>query len=203
MLQLYVGEDAFAEIANDFVTATPSKGFSLRYLGEGLPDFLASHPRYGQLPVLAHLARFERLLLKAFDAADDRQVEPQALEALAPEQWPNLVLQLHPGVHVVELGYGTVEIWQALKNQQTPPDTLSESAVWLIFRNRQRLTEFRSLAQDEHSLLTMAGDGAPFSDLCSQLLHWHDAANVAPRAAQLIQAWASDGLASGFDQIAS
>ena len=69
ILQLYVGEQAFAELAEEFIADQPSTSYSLRHLGDGLAAFLAAHPRYGQLPVLAELAKFERLLLGAFDAA--------------------------------------------------------------------------------------------------------------------------------------
>ncbi len=200
ILQLYIGEQAFTELAEDYVAEQPSRGYSLRHLGDGLAAFLATHPRYGQLPVLAELAEFERLLLSAFDAANAHRVSLDDLARLAPELWPGLTLEWHPSVRLATFAHGPVEIWQALKQDRTPPQASATPTAWVIYRNAQRLTEFRSVPTDEWAVLSLAQHGAPFSDVCSALLEWHATQDAATRAAQLIQTWVSEGLVIGLTQ---
>jgi hypothetical protein len=49
--------------------------------------------------------------------------------------------------------WNEVEIWRAIKAQQTPPDAvLGDKRAWLLWRNQKRLTEFRSVPMDEYTL---------------------------------------------------
>ena len=78
---------ATASNANDFVTAHDSPYFSIRYYGDALPQYLATHEEYAAAPVLAELAQWEWAMTSVFDAADAAPLGHAALERISPPQW--------------------------------------------------------------------------------------------------------------------
>ncbi len=198
MLQRYLGDQQFSQLIDDYINQQPSVWFSLRQYGDGLPDFLAADRRLAELPLVAELARFERRLLDAFDAPDSAAVGIDALRAETPESWPQKRLRFHPSVQRFETGWNTVPVWQALKQGETPPEAVAEPAIWLLWRNRERLTEFRTLAVDESAFLTDFLNGRCFAEACETLLEWHDEAGATQRAVEIIQRWVDCGLVSAL-----
>jgi hypothetical protein len=87
-LHAVVGHETFHHIARDYVATHPSRHPSLRALGAALGDFLERDRLRWQPPYLADLARFEWLLLEAFDAADRAPLPPERLKSLPAEKWP-------------------------------------------------------------------------------------------------------------------
>lgn len=90
--------DALWESLKGYIDAHPSRVRSLRDFGNALPAFLAETEQFRGHPQLAELARFERLLLDSFDAADDPRAEWAQLQAIPPEQWPAMCVRLHRSV---------------------------------------------------------------------------------------------------------
>lgn len=198
VLGLYLGDDLFDRMASAYIDACPSRFTSLRHFCDQLPAFLAREEPFAAYPVLADIARFERRLMDAFDAADAPRHANTFLKTLAPEQWPELRLQFHPSVLRFETSWNSVEIWRALKADREPPEARSgDRHVWLIWRNRSRLTEFRSLPVDEHAALSSALDGASFATVCEVLLQSYEEARVATRALELMRSWFDAGLLVG------
>jgi len=82
VLGIYLGDDLFDLVAAEYVKQCPSSKTSLRHFADQLPGFLArTEPfsAHGQIP---ELARFERLLMTAFDAAEANKLPNEALAVL-------------------------------------------------------------------------------------------------------------------------
>src|SRR4030095_8150475 len=79
----------------------PPAHFSIRQSGRHLPEFLTGHAAAVVHPCVADLARLERALSDAFEAADVPALGAATLAAAPPEQWPGLQLALHPSVHLL------------------------------------------------------------------------------------------------------
>lgn len=195
VLGRYLGDDGFEQMATAYVDAYPSTHISLRNFCDRLPEFLRKHPPFADHPVLSEIAMFERLLMDVFDAADAPRLEASFLSALPAERWPELTVAYHPSVRCFVTPFNGVEIWQAIKAERDPPEAAqSEPKAWLLWRNPERLTEFRSLAVDEYIALKMAMDGASFAELCEMLLEWHSETEVAQRALSILRGWLDEGL---------
>lgn len=195
VLARYLGDGLFDEMAERYIESFPSSQISLRHFCDQLPEFLASHEPFARQPVLAGIANFERTLMDVFDAADAEHVDRSYLSRLPPSRWPILVFHLHPSVRLYSSEFNVVEIWQALKSDLVPPAaTHGAGNCWLLWRNRDRLSEFRSVDEDEFALLVAALEGQQFSNLCEALLEWHSANDVAARASMLVMRWHDDGL---------
>ncbi|MGI2168821.1 HvfC/BufC family peptide modification chaperone [Shewanella sp. MF05960] len=195
ILGRYLGDDLFDKMAADYTRAHPSANQSLRQFCDALPDFLQQDLFFKQHPIIADLARFERRLLNAFDAADSTSASFSDLQAISPELWPNCCLRFHPSVQIFTFNSNAVEAWQALKADSTPPapDYLSTRA-WLLWRGQTRLTEFASLTAAQHALLLGFIQGNNFAEQCEQMLEWHDEQSAPMMVLQTMQTWFQRGL---------
>ena len=153
ILGTYLGDELYNTMVAKYIKLHPSSYRSLRQFGENLPTFLAEHSPFKEHPQIAELARFERFLLSAFDAADSKRATPEQLTTLPPEEWPALRFTFHPSVQLFISSYNVVEIWQALKAEQQPPSLLKQPHIWVLWRNQERLTEFTSISDLELQML--------------------------------------------------
>ena len=169
ILGYYLGDDLFDEMVLGFIKAHPSQYTSLRNFCDQLPEFLAQTMPFKEHPIIAELARFERHLLTAFDAADAKTINMENLKQIPPENWPELTFRLHPSVQRFKANYNSIETWQSLKQQQSPPQPEATKNNWLIWRNHERLTEFISLTMSEYSMLEWMISGHNYAYICEQL----------------------------------
>ena len=194
MLGLYLGDDLFDKMATDYVLEFPSNYTSLRQYADRLPAFLSTHPPFSDHPIISELAHFERLLLVAFDAADADIITREKLQNICHDDWPNLVFRFHPSVQIARFNYNTVESWQALKSEQAPQSATKKKSTWLLWRNNERLTGFRSLPEQELMLINMLISGEKFSSLCDCLLTSSPNDDVSSLALQYLLTWLDQGI---------
>lgn len=194
LLGMYLGDDLFEQMVIGYIKAYPSNNTSLRNYADFLPQFLANHTPFNEHPIISELAHFERLLMTAFDAADAKRFSRELLLQTPHEQWPDLVFRFHPSVQLINCHYNTVETWQALKQEQAPEPAKKLASTWLLWRNNDRLTQFRSIAQQEQSLICMMLEGHNFADLCQALLSQVSEQEVSQLALNYLLSWIDDGI---------
>ncbi|SER04372.1 hypothetical protein SAMN03080615_03702 [Amphritea atlantica] len=163
VLGSYLGDDLFEQMVDGYIEAVPSRYRSLRHYCDPLPEYLQQDSFFSQYPHIAELAKFERSLLSSFDAPDRDTAAVSSLQQLPPEIWPQLQLRFHPSLQLFTSYYNSVEIWQAIKAEQRPPDPTPQPACWVIWRNRERLTEFRSAPPLEQRLIHSFFQGDNFT----------------------------------------
>lgn len=193
-LHLLLGDEDFLTLTRRYLVAHPSQCPSIRPFGDQLAGFLAQAPDYAGLPILSELARFEWALGCAFDAADAPTAGLAELDGLADEDWPDLRPSFQPSLRFLAQEWNTVPVWQALDTAQAPPAPEHGSKQgWAIWRQDLQ-PHYRSLAQDEATLLLALLNGQAFGTACEQLTPWHPATNEAPlRAAGLLGTWLNEG----------
>ena len=194
MLGRYLGDDLFEQMATEYLKCHPSSYYSLRDFAEHLPNFLTEKLPFSQYPIISELAYFERFLLTSFDARDTTRMTFDSLQTIEHQEWPALVFRFHPSVQLAHFSWNTVESWQALKQQQTPDTAAKKKSVWLLWRNNDRLTEFRSLSDEEFTLFNMILSGNNFSMLCDFLLNHLAKGDASTLALQYLSTWLEEGL---------
>lgn len=195
VLATYLGDKLFDGMAAAYIAACPSGFTSLRHFCDRLPGFLANTPPFSEQPVLAELARFERALMDVFDAADADPASREILASIDESRWPAVTFDFHPAVRLFSTTSNCVSIWQALKAGRIPPEAVRTPAgTWLIWRNRERLSEFRSLADDERNMLVAAINSKTFAEVCEALLEAHAHDDLAARAVEALSRWLDDGI---------
>jgi len=195
-----MGEQLFNRLAENYIDTHPSRFYSLRDFGCDLPQFLQQAPACHDQPWLSELARFERMLGHAFDAADDTVFDEQDMARIPPEDWPPLRLVLHPSVQRLDCEWNAPGMWQSLTDQ-TPQEftaTREHPVPWLIWRQRLT-THYRSLGAEEQLALDAVLIGCTIDDVCAELSSMMAEDNVPLRFASLLRSWIAQGMISGVD----
>ena len=138
-------------------------------------------------------------MLFAFDEADMLRASLDDLTAIPIQQWPDLRVRFHPSMQVFQTNWNSVQSWQALKAEKAPPTEAEDSAYWLIWRNHERITEFRSLPLDEYAMLSGFLHGHNFSHVCDALLNYHAGEEVARNVIAHLTSWLNIGVVDGFE----
>ena len=195
----YLGDELWQQLCAGYIAAHPSKVSSLRYFGASLPGYMAEVEPFSNSPQTAELAQFERQLLDCFDAADAPLATWQCLLAKPLELWPSLCPQFQPSVQLLSANWNSVEIWRALKVEQVPPEAAATGAHWLLWRDDELITRFRSLEPDEANAYAHFRAGGDFAGLCDQLQDRHEAHAVPAIALRLLQRWCLEGWVTAWE----
>jgi len=194
-----LGAESFAALADAYISALPSRSFTLRDFGMALPGFAAQHATLSGREFAAELAAFERAFVEAFDAADAAPLQVAALAAVAASEWPRLRFTLHPSVQTLAIACNTLPVWEAVKAKRSPPPSQRLAKPFGALVWRQGLTTvFRSLPEDEYALWRQLAAGENFAALCDALMLWVSPEEVPLRAATVLRQWLAEGLLGGM-----
>lgn len=170
VLGTYLGDDLYDQMVAQYIVTYPSKHRSLRQFCNHLPEMLAEQSPFADYPQIAELASFEQMLIVAFDAEDKDPLAPENLQNMAPERWPELSFRFHPSLQLFLCEQNTVEIWQAIKAEQAPPTLIEQKYAWVLWRNRERLTEFLSISHVELLMLKQFMQGSSLAEVAEMVV---------------------------------
>ena len=192
-----LGNDTFEALADAYIAAHPSRGYSLRDFGARLSGFMRNQTDYSERPTWAEMAEFEWCLGVAFDANDDPLVTTGMMNDLPFEAWPDIRFVFHASVQKINFAWNTPALWNACKTNIPTPEVqeYTPSAPWLIWRQDQKV-QFRSLENDETVLFNAARQGDTFAEMCDVMSTVVSRETVPIRAVSLLKRWISDGMIS-------
>lgn len=189
-LRQMLGEDEFANVALDYVAAHPSRHPSLRWLGSGLPGFLASH-------ACAHavgMARFDWAIALAFDAPNQSTASLSELLSLPPETWETFGLRFADCVSDLTADTSIAALRHALlRSEAELPPATGFDISWLVWREGEDV-QYRPLPEDERQTLDCMRAGRSFSDMCGLLASIFQESEPSRRGAEFLQDWLTRGL---------
>jgi hypothetical protein len=206
-----MGDEAFAALADAYITAHPSTHPSIRWFGHRLADFMAAAAEAeaeaddGLVPhpAFVDLARMDWALRGAFDAADAPVAGREALAGRAPQAFGALRPVAHPSVQQVRLDWAIEAAWRTLREHD--PDSGTEPELpapeeqphTLLVWRRGLETVWRSAEPAEAALLQGLAAGESFGELCERAAAIEDdVMDAAQRAASALAQWLDDGLIS-------
>jgi hypothetical protein len=193
ILGTYLGDDLFEQMVTGYIEQTPSHYRSLRQFCDRLPHYLQEADVFNEHPQISELARFERLLMSAFDAADSSVASHPSLYEIPPEQWPELTLRFHPSLQLFHSDWNVVDIWQAIKAEQQPPAPENNPNSWALWRNHERLTEFRSITSLEQQMLEAFLRGDTLSSAAELIIAEVGETDAANTLLQTLHRWLESG----------
>lgn len=198
ILGYFLGDSLFDQMAEQYIGLHPSKYKSLRNYGEALPLFLENTRPFSEHPIISEIAKFERLLLTAFDAPNAQISNQQQLLQIPDSNWPYLTFRFHPSVQFYSSQWNAVAVWQAIKQKQTPPNPTQSTQNWIIWRNNQRLTEFSSLNSLQHKMFNHFLNGANYAQVCDLLAEEIDINIISESSIHCILEWLNQGIISNI-----
>lgn len=192
---LYLGPDAFDDLARGYVAAHPSTTQNARWVSRHLTAFARQTPRFAPYAQVGDLIAIEAALNTAFDAADDEVLSLAALQEVPPEQWDMLVFTPHPSAQRLTLTSNALDLWAALKDDEEVPEA-EDAAVDLLVWRQETSPMLRQLLPEEAMMWDEAAKGVRFGVLCEMLATFDDPDTSALRAAQYLQGWLLAGALS-------
>ena len=202
VLETFLGDAGFEEVAIAYIDTCPSTFRNLRWFGKAMPQFLGTDPRFSTNPFLAKLAEFEWAQGLAFDSADAPQPGFEQLASVPPDDWPGLRFVPHTSLHLVESHWNVIPMWHAHRDEEPLPVPVSaERAATIAVWRRDYKSYFRTLDRDEAWLWRTLTGGTVFGEACSSFAVETDTDDegAAMRAATLLRSWVEDGWIQGFD----
>lgn len=192
-----IGDEEFEALAIAYIDHAPSRHRNARWYASSLPEFMDGHPPWQERRDWLDLARFERALNDAFDAADAPVLDMSAFRAIAPQQAPCLRLELHPSVRSLELRAGTAQRYACLVGKEETTVEVEGCERVLFWRQNEQCFH-RRLADDESLALTEAHKGRRFGEICSLIAFRDAGTSTAKLAAGFLLRWFEDGLVSAI-----
>jgi len=202
-LRAVVGSRAFEGLSIVYLTAHPSRSFTLRNLGSKLPEWLAAHPGFaGRRQFLAlDVAAIEWAFVEAFDNAEHA---PLTLDQIGTLDGGSR-LALQPHLRLLALNYGADELVLALHKQQKrgtseagvkhedgpePPAKLPKlrrRPSWVAAHRFENAVYFRRLEREEFSTLAAIREGLALGDALEA--GFRDSTKPETKRLALVRAW--------------
>lgn len=163
VIQQLVGEDFFRLLARKFIERHPSHSANLHHYGAELADFVATFTPAQELVYLSDVAALEWACHVAYFVTDEATFDLNKLAKTPPEEYPNLILRIHPACQVVHSPYPITAIWQAHQpgaNSDFQIDLNSGPSIALVSR-QDGMVQVSELAQAETDWLQDIQAGMP------------------------------------------
>ena len=180
----FLGREAFASLARDYLAAHPPSSFFLRDLGQALPSFVTD----ARLRDLAHV---EWAFVEAFDAGSLPALAASDLTSLREAAWASLRIPLQPSVRLLALAYPAHEYRAAVRRSETPPPLTPRPTFLAIYRGPRSLHSLE-LEPAAHALLTHLASLTPVGEACEV------AARMAPSVLAELGGWFQQWTSLGF-----
>jgi hypothetical protein len=197
ILRLHLGDQAFGRLVENYISSAPSRQHNARWYASRLPDFMSETTPWSANRSACDLARLERALTDAFDAADATVLGVADLQTIDIEDWPCTAFDFHPSVAILDVMGGTAALYEALA-ENNKFSASQRAAETIITWRSENETSYRLLDEDERLAVMEAKQGKKFGDICALLSFQKDDENVAQRAAGFLSQWFVDGLVAGL-----
>jgi hypothetical protein len=138
VIEQLVGKEFFRVLTKQFIGQYPSGSGNLHHYGAEMEAFVAVFEPAQGLVYLPDVAALEWACHRAYFADDVATLDIGKLAQIPPEQYPDLILYIHPPCHLVRSRYPISAIWHA--HQTGAPrdfhiDVDSGSSNALVSRN--------------------------------------------------------------------
>lgn len=198
-----LGQAEWERLVEEYLVAHPPASFSLRDLGEKLPDFAATRDWLPHRDLVVDMARLEWAHADVFDAPAAGPLAPEKLRAVPEDGWEGVRLVTHPALRLLEVTYPVVELWQRLRASQSDespgaePIALPEpEPVKLAVHRRQLEIVHDRLEPDAFTLLSKLVASTPLGLACQSTA---DELGLAPdEIGQRLESWFATWTARGY-----
>jgi uncharacterized protein (UPF0276 family) len=190
---LYMGSDAFTEVAKAYAVQQPPHTRSLSRFGANLPAYLGA--RYPDNPELFELAQLDWDLRSRFDGADAPALDAETLSKSADQAaWLSWRAPLHPSLLLRRVSSNVAQLWRAIDADEEVPEVHihSEAKILAVWR-KDLQPHFQTLDDDEAAFLHCLAQGQSIEEAAAALATRPD-----PSDPQTLGRWLQAWLENGF-----
>ena len=202
VVRSFLGDERFGLLVEAYIEATPSRFPNARNYGRSFPNFMRLTEPWREGRNAIDLARLERALLVAFDAADGPVLAIGRLAAIPVEDWPHLAFGFHPSVAMQDLAAGTAHCYASFSaNKGGEHESRPDSETILVWRNDGQVFH-RAVEAGERLAYLEARGGKTFGDICTLLEFQNADEKIVERVASFLADWFRNGLVSRVSVVA-
>jgi len=129
VIRKLVGDEFFKAMAGVFLRQHPPTSPILMFYGVEMPAFLDGFQPVEHLGYLPDVARVELALCRAYHAADIPPIDPQTLQAIAPDALLTTHLHLAPSVHLIRSTWPAASLYHANSTPDAPSPKMQAEDV--------------------------------------------------------------------------
>ena len=188
-----LGDDNFHNLATGYLLEYPPTEPSISHCGRHLAGYLRDHPMRDDAPFVADLAKLERAVAEVFHSLDAPALEPEALRAIAPADWPAMRLTIHPSAQILVLDWRVSGLLRAVEEGR-PWTPAERGAVRVLAWRRDARVFYRDLERLEADALGVVMRGASFAMICEAVAAGAGSRDPVAAMNGLLARWISDGL---------
>ncbi|MGV6816868.1 MAG: HvfC/BufC family peptide modification chaperone [Thiotrichales bacterium] len=187
----YLGDDWFQALASRFVQSHSSTHDNIGYYGQAFPSFLAE-----QLPddlEVAEMAQMDWTLRRAFDGADCEVMTLDHLHQIISGHLAVERLQPVPTLSLSQQQFNTLDIWHAINQDETPPNTarLPQTMDIVIWR-KEYSPHFQSISPIEALAIRCLRAGETLENIGATLAKAFPESNPATTFGGFLQRWINE-----------
>lgn len=196
-----LGPPRFGRLAVAFLTAHPSRSYSLNHLSARFPEFVRNEA--GRLPrraFLADVARVERTMEEVFDAPDVRPLTTREFRAIPMKRWATGRIRMTPALRLLALDH-PVDAFMAAVREERHADVPRPKREWLaVFRSGWSVWRARQ-SEERFTLLAalLAGKTLPEAFEACAALRGFDDEKFTGALPIWFKRWAAEGFFCGVD----
>lgn len=186
-----LGQQAWESLSERYLSAHPPLSFTLRDLGEKLPDFVENDGSLPHQRLVMDMARLEWAYVDVFDAKDAVPLAVEELSRFGEEALAAARLRLAPGVRLLRLEYPVVELRKRILLAASHEEVAlpaPEPAALVVYRADLAILHER-LEHEPFTLLDALSRGKPLLAACES------ACALGPEATARVEAGIGEWLA--------
>jgi hypothetical protein len=188
-----LGDENFHNLVTGYLLEHPPTEPSITHSGSHLAEYLHDHPMREDAPFIADLAKLERATVEVFLGPDAPTLDPDALRAVAVEDWPAMKLTLHPSAEILALDWRVSGLLRAVEDHR-PWNPAEQGAIKvLVWRAKARVFH-RDLDPTEANALEAAARSATLAEICEIVAKTAGAQDPVATMNQLLSRWLTDNL---------
>ena len=193
-----LGADNFHNLVTGYLIEYPPTEPSISYAGRHLAEFLSHHPMRERWPFICDLARLERTLVEVFHAAEAEPLNAEAMRAVAPDDWPALVMRTHPALAIVDCEWRVDELLREVEAATGDSEHVfgapARAPVSVLVWRRNFRVHYRALERAERAALELASAGASFATICEVIATVRGDDDAVALINRLLARWIDEGL---------
>ncbi len=191
----FLGPDAWTRLVRAYLSAHPSRSYTLNELGRRLPEFV----RRARVPYAAFchdLARLERAVAEVFDAPETKPLDAKQLAALRPRDLERLRLVPAAALRLLKLEHDAGAWLDSLRGDAHDHPPVRRKRTRVVVYRRSYGVKRREQGEAAFALLEDLVVGAPIGRALARSLARRGAARLAGSEAafRLFREWAAMGL---------
>jgi hypothetical protein len=191
----FLGQRAWTRLVRAYVTAHPSRSYTLNELGRRLPEFVR-HARVPRPAFCYDLARLEWAVTVVFDATETRPLAKKALAGLTAASLYRVRLVPTEALRLLALDHDAVAWLDSVGDESHDHPDVRRERVWVVVFRRNYAVMRRTLDEAAFALLADLVAGMPVGRALERALRRRGAARLAgaDAAFRLFREWAAMGL---------